>query len=292
MKRSSLKAGPKSARREAEELGFRPSRGRGQNFLRDDGVARRIVEFSQVGAKHTVLEIGPGMGALTGLLAEKVERLILVEVEAALAEELKKRYASASNVTVIHGDILEIDLKSVLQPVGPETPQSLHVVSNLPYSISTDVCLKLFDSWADVATATLMLQREFAERLAAGPGGRDYGSITLRRELFCDVDSGFLVSPESFSPKPKVESRVIRLRFLPAPRLPAEMVAGFEKIVRKAFLKRRKTLLNAIEGTGDYTKPELAQILLALGIEAQRRPETLSFSEFAKLAAALPLNSH
>jgi 16S rRNA (adenine1518-N6/adenine1519-N6)-dimethyltransferase len=254
------------------EIGLRPSRRRGQNFLVDDRVAERIVAAADVGGRH-VLEIGPGLGALSERLAASAARLVLVELDRDLAARLRRRFASSSHVSVVEADALAVDFECALGE-----PRPWRVVANLPYSVGSPILLRLVEERKRFDRLVLMLQREVAERIVARPGGGDYGPLTLAVALRARTRILFRVSPGAFSPRPKVESAVIEVDLTSEPRVRPRQEATFRGIVRAAFAQRRKMLRRALEGRVDASDFSAAEI------DSSRRAETLSIEEFGRLA--------
>ena len=252
--------------------GVRPTKSRGQNFLVDRRVAARIVDAAGVEGA-VVLEIGPGAGALSGLLAARARRLVLVEIDAVLAAGLRERFAGAAHVEILEADALRVDL-DVLD-LGE---RRAIVVSNLPYSVGSQIFVRLLDEHRRFARLVLMLQREVAERLVAAPGTREYGPLAVWTTLRSDARLLFRVAPGAFVPRPRVESAVVRLDLLAAPRVEVRDEARLRTVVRAAFGQRRKTLRRALANRVAPGAFERA------GIDAGRRGETLTLAEFARLA--------
>jgi 16S rRNA (adenine1518-N6/adenine1519-N6)-dimethyltransferase len=229
------------------------------------------------------LEIGPGRGALTRPLAERVARVVAVEVDRDLARLLPSRVGP--NVQVIEGDVLEIDLRAAL--ACERLP--LRVIGNLPYNISSPILFRLLDLADEGRTlrdATLMLQKEVADRLVAPPGGREYGALAIQVSRVADVERLLTLPPGAFRPPPKVTSAVVRLRFRPAA-VDVGNEAVFSRLVRGLFLQRRKTLLNALRPVADSFGRSSAELLERSGVEPGRRPETLTLDEVARLCRAV-----
>lgn len=262
------------AREALARLGIRPRRRWGQNFLIDPVIADRIVAAAGVSGR-TVLEIGPGLGALSDRLAEQARGLVLVEIDPAMAARLRERFATRSHVRVVEGDAVKIDFGSYL-PTGERAV----VVANLPYSVASQILLRLFEERKRFSEAVLMLQREVAVRLTATPGSRDYGILSIWTALYAEPRLLFHVPARAFHPRPKVESSVLRLGIREDPRVVLRDEQGFRRIVRASFGQRRKTLRNALSGLAMGNAFERA------GIDSRRRGETLSLEEFARLANA------
>jgi len=260
-----------------------PLKALGQNFLVDGNIIAKIIRAAELNPEDSILEIGPGRGALSDLLAQRARRLTLVEFDHALAAALKDRYAAHDLVTVIDGDILEIDLAAVL---GKE-PAAWKVVANLPYNISTPILFRLMELRGLFSRLVLMLQREVGERLVASPDCSDYGVTTLLLGLWFDIRREFIVPPTCFHPRPKVESAVLSFVPLLRPRVEVGNETVFRKVVKGAFAMRRKTLSNCLKAAELAPADELGGILEQCGIDGKRRGETLSMEEFASLSRSL-----
>ena len=264
----------------------------GQHFLRDEGVARRIVELVRPTAGDLVVEIGPGEGALTGQLAAAGGRLVALEVDPALAARLRERFAAAPHVEILEADAIRHDY-ATLPGLRPDPAGRVLVVGNLPYSVGTAILSALLTAGPAIARLApmemvLMLQREVAERVAAGPGSRTYGSLSVLSQMAADVVVAFAVPPEAFRPLPQVDSAVIHLRLRTAPRVPVADLERFSEVVRAAFSQRRKKLANALGSGLQLRVDRLRELLAGIGIDPARRAETLSLADFARLAEALP----
>lgn len=275
-------------RREAREAlaaaGLRPRKRWGQHFLCDAGVVRRIVDTAEVGPGSSVLEIGPGLGALTDELARRADRLYLVEIDRALAARLGERFAADARVRVISGDVLDMPLEQVI-----EEP-SATVVANLPYNVASPVLFRLLELRSRFPRAVLMLQLEMAERLTARPGSRIYGASSVLVQAFAQVRIAFRVSRRSFLPPPDVDSAVVDLRWSPTPRADVGDPELFRAVVRAAFGQRRKMLRNALRPlveARDLDPGAAETALRAAGIDPAARAETLDLVAFARLTRAL-----
>ncbi|GFE61010.1 16S rRNA (adenine(1518)-N(6)/adenine(1519)-N(6))-dimethyltransferase RsmA [Geobacter sp. AOG2] len=261
----------------------RPLKSLGQNFLVDGNIIAKIIRTAEPDPEDSILEIGPGRGALSDLLVQNARRLTLVEFDHALAAALKERYAGNDLVTVIDGDILELDLAEVL---GKEQ-SAWKVVANLPYNISTPILFRLLEMRGLFSRLVLMLQREVGERLVASPDCADYGVTTLLLGLWFDIRREFIVPPTCFHPRPKVDSAVLSFVPLHRPRVEVGDEAVFRKVVKGAFAMRRKTLSNCLKATELASVEDLREILQQCGIDGKRRGETLSMEEFASLSRSL-----
>ncbi len=260
-----------------------PKRSLGQNFLVEPSIARRIVEGSCAPAGEPLLEIGPGRGALTRMLAERGRPLVLLEKDDGLADALAEQYAGVANVELVRGDAMTIDLDGL--PLGETAGRNVSAVANLPYNVASRIALRLL-AWPRLMGATFMFQREVAIRFAASPGNRDYGALTVMARVYAEPFLLFPVPPRAFRPVPRVDSHVVRFRLRSAPRLEGEELARFEAVVRGVFQTRRKTITNALKRVPDTPVPG-AEALAAAGIEPHRRPETLGFDEFVALTRQL-----
>ena len=310
---------------------FRAKKAFGQNFISDPQIIEAIVDASGAGPQDTVVEIGPGKGALTCLLSERAGRVIAVELDSSVIPLLKGNLAGAKNVEIVNEDILKFDWGRVAEsarvtnsaktpatenqciaPANPANPCNsgvLRIVGNLPYYITTPILLGILEKGVPAETITVMVQKEVAERIVAGPGGKDYGVLSISLQYYADCNYVLDVPAEYFEPRPKVDSAVVNLTLKKERILAPEEEAGFFALVKAAFSQRRKTLLNSLAGfrplkgkaaenagSADGKVPQSAtplsreQLLAAFsaaGIDPQRRPETLSIEEFAQLYRAL-----
>ncbi|MCS6925705.1 MAG: 16S rRNA (adenine(1518)-N(6)/adenine(1519)-N(6))-dimethyltransferase RsmA [Candidatus Binatia bacterium] len=266
------------ARRTLNELGAWPRKHLGQHFLVDPSVVDRMIAAAGICPTDTVLEIGPGLGVLSHKLAELAARLYLVEIDPTLAERLRTHFARNDRVHVLVADFLQLDLAAVF----PEP--RIRVVASLPYNVATAILFRLLEHRQQFPDATVMLQKEVAERLHARPGTKAYGVPTVLIQLYATVTVVCTVRPRSFFPPPRVESQVVRLVFRDSPRVALCSEHLFSQVVKAAFAQRRKTLRNALRAAGYQ---ELEAVEEKTNIALQRRGETLSLEEFAALANAL-----
>ncbi len=250
----------------------------GQHFLVQPSVAERIVALAGLRTDRVVLEIGPGRGALTRLLAPRCRRLLLIEVDRDLGAQLRSAYADQPSVEVITGDVLATDLPALLGALAPVT-----VVANLPYNISTPVLMHLLGEPELFDRLVLTLQREVAERLCAAPGSKAYGALSVVVQVVAEACIALRIPPTALAPRPKVESAVVVVE----PRRPVPLGAAerraLRRVVRASFSRRRKQLANVIAPLAH----EPRTVLAALGVDPRRRPETLAPADFVRLAAAL-----
>lgn len=261
-------------RSELGRVGIKPSRTRGQNFLTDPFVIEEIVAYGEPKPEEVVVEIGPGLGALTQHLTLAKE-LHLIEVESAFCERLAGKYPQ---VNIICSDVREVDFA--------QFGATCVVFGNLPYSFSTDILFHLINYREFIGRAILMFQREFADRIVADSGNRSYGVLSIMVQTYCEVRPGLVVSGDRFSPPTQVESRVIELRPRVERLVEEELSALFELVVRQSFKRRRKKLLNSISHGGLITKAQATEACQMCDIDSNRRPETLSVTEFISLTRA------
>ncbi|MFQ5913246.1 MAG: 16S rRNA (adenine(1518)-N(6)/adenine(1519)-N(6))-dimethyltransferase RsmA [Nitrospinota bacterium] len=264
------------------------TRGRlGQHFLRDPFVLRRIASFLRPEKGDLVVEIGAGRGALTRILARAVSpagRLIALELDPDLAADLRRKFAGVPGVSILEADARTFDFSAVARTGG----RTVRVVGNLPYYAATTILLNLLKWRGRIQDVVVMVQKEVADRIAANPGSKDYGRLSVAMQLWCEVDLGFDVDPKAFRPPPKVFSTVLRLIPQTRPRVPLSDPHFFEQIVRASFAQRRKTLLNNLKA--HFGREEVARIQQALAeceIDPARRAETLRLEEFARLSDRL-----
>jgi 16S rRNA (adenine1518-N6/adenine1519-N6)-dimethyltransferase len=254
----------------------------GQNFLVDDAARHAIVDALGDISKRTVIEIGPGHGAITEILAGRCRRLIALELDRALADELSFRFRDQPQVQIIEGDVLKADFRGLV-PDG----ETADVIGNLPYYITSDILLQLFAAGSAglIDRAVLMMQREVADRVSAAPGIRDYGLLSATAQMNAQVDNLFTLPPSAFSPPPDVYSTVLRLQF--APRF-AELgvnATGFNGFLRQCFAQKRKTLQNNLRAAG-YAVEDISAAWPA-SIPAQARAESLALEPMAELYRTL-----
>jgi 16S rRNA (adenine1518-N6/adenine1519-N6)-dimethyltransferase len=268
-----------------EALGVRPSKRRGQNFLFQDSAAQRIVSFADIPIEAPVLEVGPGLGALTKHLLAASGKLHLVEVEEKFCQYLISQFEGLSQSQITNADILSLDIQLLKKKLDCE---KIVFVSNAPYSISTDIVLWILENREHIGQATLLLQRQFAERLAADSGTGEYGSLSVSAQLFFDLSLGPVFSGNIFHPSAEVESRLIKMIPLGNPRFEIPNHKLFERIVRAAFSHRRKTLINSFDASSfGLDKEQLRAAFKQCGIDEKCRAETLSIKQFAELSVAI-----
>jgi 16S rRNA (adenine1518-N6/adenine1519-N6)-dimethyltransferase len=269
----------------------------GQHFLTSEDVSARVVEALGDVSESTVLEIGPGRGILTSLLARRTPRLIAVELDRVLAAQLRLKFGMARNVEILEADVLAIDFDSLFGPKpglgrpGMEfKPQPVRVVGNLPYYITSDILLRLFEFSKYFESIVIMVQREVADRIAAEPGGSEYGVLSATAQLYAHVERLFTVAPGAFSPPPKVHSAVLRLTIAPQQEKLGVAGDGFIDFVRLSFGQKRKTLWNNLREK--YEETGLKRALAEAKVKPTARAETLSLEESAAVYRALHQPDH
>ena len=264
-----------------KKYNFKFSKSLGQNFLIDDSVPRDIVAGAEVDSEDLVIEIGPGVGTLTAQLLKKAKKVVAIELDNDLIPILQTELGEEPNFKLIHNDALKVDFNEI---IGDE--QSVKLVANLPYYVTTPIIVKLLKEKYNFKSLTIMIQKEVAERMAAEPGNKDYGALSLLVQYYCDTEIVRKVPPACFIPRPKVDSIVIRLEKLDKPRVEVQNEKLFFDIIRNSFNMRRKTLWNGVKNIG-LSKEKLEEAFDEANIDIKRRGETLSIEEFAALADAI-----
>jgi len=271
-----------------------PSRQRGQNFLIHRRTAELIVELAGVSENDRVIELGVGFGALTGPLATRAAKVIGLEIDSGIIAWHQQEQDLPSNVTLRHEDLL----KSNFPLLAKETGGPLKIVANLPYSISNPLLFKLVENRAIVESAVLMLQKEVGQRLMAKPSSKEYGILTVLLNGYATVKKLMDIGPEQFHPRPKVDSVVVKITFLPVPdrtaSLPLHNHEILKQLIKAAFQQRRKTLLNSLSVSGlpGTDKKDLPTLLKRVSISPQDRPERLTIEDFVKITNALEINQN
>lgn len=273
-------ASPRATREILTRFDFRPRKSLGQHFLVDQNVLRRIVGAASICDGDIILEVGPGIGTLTVALAEKAAEVVAIERDLRLEPVLAETLGGLSNVRIIWEDALSVDLREL-----PAMPNK--VVSNLPYQIATPLISTLVEGYPEIGLYVVMIQREVGRRMLAEPGGKDYGVFSVKLRYFCDVEKVADVSARVFLPQPEVGSAVIRIKRLPEPRVSVSDPGHLFRVVRASFAQRRKTIKRALAGALGRAVDEVTAALEEAGIDGERRGETLSLSEFARLSEAL-----
>jgi 16S rRNA (adenine1518-N6/adenine1519-N6)-dimethyltransferase len=264
----------------------------GQNFLNDHGAALRIVEALGDISNRTVIEIGPGEGMLTDLLVPRAKRVIGVELDRVLAAQLRMRYATKPNIEILESDFVTAEFPSMLgrrpgplHDLRPTKPETVDIVGNLPYYITSDIVLRILELHAGIERAVVMVQREVADRISAAPGSRDYGLLSATAQLYAHVEKLFTLPPEAFTPPPEVHSTVLRLTMAPRVEELQVQEAPFIQLLKLAFAQKRKTLANNLKGS--YSDSSIKAGLKAAGLRSDVRAEAVPLAEMAKLSRSL-----
>lgn len=259
----------------------------GQNFLIDSNILESIVSGAGITKDDTVLEIGPGMGALTSYLCEAAKKVIAVEVDKMLIPILKDTLKEYDNIELINDDILKVDLSKITKDV----PEGIKVVANLPYYITTPIVMELLEKEKNIKSITVMVQKEVASRMKDGPGTKSYGALSLAVQYYSRPEILFTVSKNCFIPKPNVDSAVIKLDIYKPSERPVQVADADKmfKIIRAAFNQRRKTLVNALGNSAelDYDKYDIAMALRKMRFSVNVRGEALTLQNFAELTRRL-----
>ncbi len=275
---------PKNTIEVIQRYGFAFRKKYGQNFLIDTRVLDKIIAAAGVTRDDTVLEIGPGIGTMTQCLAEAAGQVIAVEIDDNLIPILKETLADYSNITIINEDILKVDIRRLAHEAGGGRP--IKVVANLPYYITTPIIMGLFESGAEIDNITVMVQKEVAERMSAGPGSKDYGALSLAVQYYAEPYLVANVPQNCFIPRPNVGSAVIRLTRHREPPVKVADPALMFKLIRASFGQRRKTLQNGLNNSPElsFSKEQIAAAIGSLGVPAAIRGEALTLEQFARLA--------
>lgn len=247
----------------------------GQNFLIDLNIAQSIIQLANIQPGEPVVEVGPGKGVLTQLLLHQTNSLTAIELDPRLAKDLQNRFGNNPSFKLIEGDAAKFDYASL--------GTGLNIVSNLPYYAATHIMKKLIHYRNQIRSMTLMLQKEVVDRLTASPGQKEYGSLSVYVQYYCEIERLLEIPNTAFSPKPKIDSSLIGLAPLPQPRVEVENPKLFFKLVHSAFFHKRKMLKNNLKEWTHLFNQENGQSRLA-GIDLNRRGETLSLEDFADLA--------
>ncbi len=275
------------------KYGFRFSKALGQNFLINPTVSPKMAELCGAGQENTgVLEIGPGIGVLTCELTKRAQKVVAVELDRRLIPILHENLSGFNNIKIINDDIMKVALKKLLKTEF--SGMNVVVCANLPYYITSPVLMRLLEEKLEISAITVMVQKEVAQRLCAGAENRKTGSISLAVNYYSEPELLFSVKKGSFMPEPKVDSAVVRLNVRKNPPCNVLSEELFFKVIKMAFLQRRKTVINALTG-GDameVSKPELVEIFERLDILQTKRAENLSIKQFADLANELHIRGH
>jgi len=263
---------------------IRPVKRLGQSFLVDNNITSRIVGASKIGGDDTVVEIGAGLGAMTSMIAERAKKVIALEIDPKLVNVLNEELKEISNIEIIHTDVLRYDFSSPIRGEG-----RIKVIGNIPYNVSSQILFRLIEFRDHISSATLMFQKEVADRITAPPGTKEYGILSVIISMYAVLSRVMTVPASCFYPKPKVASAVLKMDMRERPLYPLENHDIFIETVKTAFSKRRKTLANNLKGmdavcSGDM---DVSSLLDEAGIDGRRRGETLTVEEFGRLAETI-----
>ncbi|QHW32168.1 16S rRNA (adenine(1518)-N(6)/adenine(1519)-N(6))-dimethyltransferase RsmA [Paenibacillus rhizovicinus] len=278
---------PKRTKDIIAKYGFTFKKSLGQNFLIDQNILRKIVGAAELDETKGALEIGPGIGALTQQLASEAGRVTAIEIDNRLIPILRDVLSDTPNVHVEHGDVLKLDLRELMEKQFAGLT-GVSVVANLPYYVTTPILMKLLEEKLPLENIVVMIQKEVAQRMAAKPGGKEYGSLSVAVQYYCEPELVCIVPHTVFIPQPNVDSAVIKLALRDKPAVEVEDEAFFFRTVQACFAQRRKTIANNLTAyVGKANRELLGPLLEGCGIDPSRRGETLSLAEFAALAHAL-----
>ncbi len=282
-------AAPRRTKEIIAKYGFSFKKSLGQNFLIDQNILNKIVSAAELDHTKGVLEIGPGIGALTQRLAEAAGTVTAVEIDNRLIPILNDLFAPYEHVSVVHGDVLKLNLKELFAQQFAGTDK-VSVVANLPYYVTTPILMKLLEEKAPLEHIVVMIQKEVADRMAAKPGGKEYGSLSVAVQYYCQPELVCIVPHTVFIPQPNVDSAVIKLTLRDKPAVEGVNEEQYFKIVQACFAQRRKTLANNLTAyVGKERKEELLALLDQIGIDPKRRGETLTLEEFAQISRSFAL---
>ena len=256
----------------------------GQNFLIDERVLEKIISAAEVNKDDFVLEIGPGIGTMTQYLAENAREVMAVEIDKNLIPILSDTLSAYDNVSILNADILKVDIAKIVEEKNGGKP--VKVVANLPYYITTPIIMGLFESHVPIDSITVMVQKEVADRMQVGPGTKDYGALSLAVQYYAKPEIVANVPPNCFMPRPKVGSAVIKLTRYEKPPVEVHDERLMFRLIRASFNQRRKTLVNGIKNSGDFSlgKEEIEKIFEKCGLPLNIRGEALTLEQFAMLA--------
>ena len=262
---------------------IRANKNLGQNFLIDDSVIEQILNGADIGKEDLVIEIGPGLGTLTAKLLEKAKKVMCIELDKNMVSILKDRFKLYESFEIIQNDILKLDLNKIIREVKNEY-KNIKVVANLPYYITTQIITKLLEDKLELESITVMIQKEVADRLIEKPGGKNTGAITYCINYYCETEKIAEVSNTSFIPSPKVTSEVIKLKLRKEPPVETKSEKDLFRIIKFAFMQRRKTLANSLTNAKVFeSKEEANQLLNQIGLADNIRPEQLTLEDFTNL---------
>jgi 16S rRNA (adenine1518-N6/adenine1519-N6)-dimethyltransferase len=260
----------------------------GQNFLTDQNVLRQIIEAAELSDQSGVIEIGPGLGALTEGLAQQAKKVVAIELDNRFIPVLQELFIDQSNIKIVHADASKCDFAQLISDTFSSC-SDVHVVANLPYYVTSPILVKLLESKLNLANIVVMIQKEVAERIVASPSTKAYGSLSVFAQYFSEPSKVVQVPSHVFVPAPKVDSMVIKLAIRSTPPVPVMDEAFFFQVVRASFAKRRKTLVNSLQSSLPFPleKAHLEELVRSIGLDPSCRGEMLSIESFAQLSNAL-----
>lgn len=272
-----------------KKYNIRANKNLGQNFLINEEVVKNIVGCSNIEKEDLVIEIGPGLGTLTKYLLEKAGKVICIELDTKMLQILEDRFSLYNNFELINNDVLKVDLKNIIEKEKEEGKiKNVKIVANLPYYITTPIIMKLLEEELELESITVMIQKEVADRLIATPGEKNTGAITYSVYYYADSKAIMEVPNSSFIPEPEVTSKVIKLNIRKEPVVKPKDKEKMFKIIKYAFMQKRKTLLNSLTNNGVFkNKTQGTEILNSLGIKENVRPEELTLEQFEKISNIL-----
>jgi len=272
----------KATKQVVEKHGFKFSKSLGQNFLIDDNVIDRILAGARLSEGDKIIEVGPGIGTLTREMGKVADQVVAIEIDKTLIPILQETLSDLENVEVINQDILKVNVEELVKEKLSGGPVKL--VANLPYYITTPIVMKFLEENIPVTDIVVMVQKEVADRMNAGPGTKDYGALSVAVQYYCETEIVAKAPRHMFIPQPNVDSTVIGLHVRPERKYHVDNEEIFFKTVKASFGQRRKTLLNALGGLGFLTKDQIKEVLAEANIDEKRRGETLTIEEFATLS--------
>lgn len=272
-----------------KKYNIRANKNLGQNFLINEEVVKNIVGCSNIEKEDLVIEIGPGLGTLTKYLLEKAGKVICIELDTKMLQILEDRFSLYNNFELINNDVLKVDLKNIIEKEKTEGKiKNVKIVANLPYYITTPIIMKLLEEELELESITVMIQKEVADRLIATPGEKNTGAITYSVYYYADSEAIMEVPNSSFIPEPEVTSKVIKLNIRKEHAVKPKDKEKMFKIIKYAFMQKRKTLLNSLTNNGVFkNKTQGTEILNSLGIKENVRPEELTLEQFEKISNIL-----
>jgi 16S rRNA (adenine1518-N6/adenine1519-N6)-dimethyltransferase len=268
-----------------KKYGFSFKKSLGQNFLIDLNILSKIVDSAELTKEKGAIEIGPGIGALTEQLARRAGKVVAIEIDQRLLPILADTLSPYPHAEVVHGDVLEMDLISLIREKFKDQ-EKISVVANLPYYVTSAILMKLLEERLSLENIVVMIQKEVAERIAAAPGTKAYGALSVLAQFYAEAELVTIVPHSVFIPQPNVDSAVLRLRIREKPAVEVASESMFYRVVKASFAQRRKTLANNLMNNlfGKDKKEEMLRVLEEAGVDPARRGETLSIKEFARLS--------